>query len=200
MDIIIKQLGKKYGKEWIFKGVETEIKAGARVSITGANGSGKSTLVKILSNYLSASKGTVLYDNKDQSEEPQLKFNFVAPYLNLIEELTVEELLQFHSKFKNPLISVEEMLTENGLLNARKKPIQELSSGMKQRLKLTLSFFYDCDILFLDEPTTNLDEKGVEWYHSLIQRIDKMTTIIVASNQKHEYNFCSNNINLANYK
>jgi ABC-type multidrug transport system ATPase subunit len=128
--------------------------------------------------------------------------SIAAPYLELIEEMTAREMLNFHSKFK-PLIStlsIEEMLKVVGLENAINKQLRYFSSGMKQRLKLAQAFFSNTPILLLDEPTTNLDADGISLYHSLISNYTKDKLVIVSSNVKEEYGFCEEVIEIGKYK
>jgi ABC-type multidrug transport system ATPase subunit len=61
---------------------------------------------------------------------------------------------------------------------------------MKQRLKLMLAFYTECELLLLDEPCSNLDESGIEWYRNMMMQQKNTRTIIIASNQKAEYDFC----------
>ena len=76
------------------------------------------------------------------------------------------------------------------------------SSGMKQRLKLLLAFGSDVPLILLDEPTTNLDKSGIEWYHKLIEGLNAYPTqsLVIASNQLYEYGCCSLSISLEDYK
>ena len=71
---------------------------------------------------------------------------------------------------------------------------------MKQRLKLVLAICSDTDLLLLDEPTTNLDDEGVAWYQTLIEKYTANRLVIVASNVKHDYHFCTQQLNIMDYK
>jgi ABC-type multidrug transport system ATPase subunit len=70
---------------------------------------------------------------------------------------------------------------------------------MKQRLKLALAFYSDTSLLFLDEPTTNLDQNAIAWYLANLDT-QKGRTIVIASNQEHEYPRNSLKIDLSEYK
>jgi ATPase subunit of ABC transporter with duplicated ATPase domains len=71
---------------------------------------------------------------------------------------------------------------------------------MKQRLKLAQAFFSDTSTLLLDEPTTNLDEAGIQLYKSLIAAYTKERLVIVCSNDKNEYEFCGEVIKIEDHK
>lgn len=206
MDVYIRDLGKKFQKHWIFSHINYEFKAGNAYAITGPNGSGKSTLLQILTGFLPASKGEVVYTDKDgKTVGPEDYFKhiaFTSPYMELIEEFTLEEMIAFHFKFKKTIdgLNSNDLIDRMFLNDARHKRIKVFSSGMKQRVKLGLAFFSDTPLLFLDEPTTNLDEKGRIWYEKEIENIDKNRLLLVSSNIKREYNFCENVLNLENYK
>ncbi len=198
MQIELQGIGKKYNRNWIFKGIDFSIASGDLVSITGHNGSGKSTLIQILSGFITPSKGNVTYIPHE--EDIQLQFGFVAPYQNLIEEFTLMEHLLFHSKFKQPSLSYKKMLSESGLIGNEQKVIKEFSSGMKQRLRLSLAFFFEHKVLFLDEPTSNLDQQGETWYQNLIKQNKGQKTMIIASNQKFEIQEANTNIFIEKFK
>jgi len=87
-----------------------------------------------------------------------------------------------------------------GFQSSIDKEIKYFSSGMKQRLKLILAVCSDCPILLLDEPTTNLDEEGMQWYHSLIDRFNNNRLMIIASNVASDYTFCQEKLNILDYK
>ena len=125
-----------------------------------------------------------------------------APYLELIEEMTGQELLDFHQTFK-PFIKGKNsaaILHEVGLSDAAQKQIRYYSSGMKQRLKLAQSFFCDTPVLLLDEPCTNLDQNGIELYHRLLSLYTQNRIVIIASNDPVEYKFCQQQLLLSEYK
>lgn len=192
MKIELSQIGKKFNKHWLFKHIDCTIQPGQTVAITGFNGSGKSTLLQIILGYQLPSAGKVRYELNGNLLEEETWFkhlSFVAPYLELPEELTLMEALQFHFSFKQlkPAATFESMIAESGLSGSEQKQVKYFSSGMKQRLKLLLAFYTTADVLLLDEPTSNLDEKGIAWYQQLLTNEHHKRTIVIASNQAYEY-------------
>lgn len=205
MQITLDNISKRYRFEWIIKKLSFEFEARKAYAILGPNGSGKSTLMRMLSGYLSPSKGKIEFSidsKKIEVDDIFKKVSYAAPYIDLIEELTLSEAIRFHQRFKPFYQDIDEN-TIHELLNFKKskhKPIKFFSSGMKQRLKLVLACASDTPILLLDEPTTNLDMQGVEWYLSLIERFTQNRLVIVASNIEHDYGFCNETINIMDYK
>ena len=205
MQIQLEQTGKKYNREWIFRGLSHSFIAGKKYAITGPNGSGKSTLLQTIAGSTALSEGRILYSVAGKELSPENAFtqlSICAPYLTLIEEMTALEFLDFHESFKSfmPGITPDIILETIGLTDAADKQIRYYSSGMKQRIKLAQAIFSDVPVLFLDEPCTNLDETGYALYQSLIQNFASNKLIIVSSNDSLEYNFCEEVIDIKKYK
>jgi ABC-type multidrug transport system ATPase subunit len=203
--ITIENIGKKFKNEWIFKNLSSEFSTESPIAITGPNGSGKSTLIQCIAGIIPTNTGKVryFYNSNEISEEYwHQSISYSAPYIELIEEFTLLELIDFHVKFKkfaNNLTS-EEFIKELNLSSHTDKQIKNFSSGMKQKLKLGFAFFSESKILFLDEPTANLDQSGFEWYKENIEKLLNKKLILVASNEPKEYTFCKNQLNILNFK
>jgi len=205
--IALQNAGKRFNRDWIFRKMDYKFESGNAYAITGPNGSGKSTLLQCIAASTQISEGAIEYATNNK--EPELNsenifryISIVAPYLEVIEEMTATEFLQFHASFK-PLIStitITEILSVIGLGAALKKQIRFFSSGMKQRIKLAQAIFSDAPILLLDEPCTNLDASGYDLYHQLINNYASNKLIIVSSNDKNEYDFCTEKISITDYK
>ena len=201
MKISVRNISKRYGNQWIFKNFDFTFSENTTYAIKGYNGSGKSTLLKVISGIESVNKGRIEYFNQNTPldiETIALQTQLVAPYQELIEELTLQEFLTFHFNLRNSPTSIENFKQLVDL--PTKKQIRYFSSGMKQRVKLGIAFFSNCKLLLLDEPTSNLDSEGIAWYQSLLKNHSKDRLIIIASNQAFEYeNFCSEIIDIASY-
>lgn len=206
MEIHLDKISKKFSQEWIFKNVTLKIQNQHSYALVGPNGSGKSTLMQIISGILPANRGKVAYfDDQDRSIDGNDFYQYlmiVAPYMELIEEFTLREFLTFHFRFKkySQKYSIEAMLDLMKLSKSSDKLIKHFSSGMKQRLKLGLAFFSSTPVLFLDEPTSNLDLQGVEWYQENMQRLKNDRTLIICSNQPEEYAFCDHQVRIMDFK
>jgi len=202
--IELTKAGKRFNREWIFKGFSQQFLPGTHYAITGPNGSGKSTLLQAIAGSLQLSEGTMEWRNETLIDPEQvfLHLAIVAPYLELIEEMSAREFLHFHAQFK-PLISgisIDEILQLIGLEKAATKQIRFYSSGMRQRVKLAQAIFADVPVILLDEPCTNLDQTGYALYHQLINDYAMKKLIIVSSNDLQEYDFCKEIINIKDYK
>jgi ABC-type multidrug transport system ATPase subunit len=92
------------------------------------------------------------------------------------------------------------MVEACGLGGQEKKPVKYFSSGMKQRLKLVMAIYANTPLLLLDEPCSNLDEQGIKWYRDLMKTQLGKRTILIASNQGFEYDFCDAELSLLKYK
>ena len=193
--------GKRFDKDWIFQSLNIEFEQGQHYALIGNNGSGKSTLLQVIAGFTNLSKGQIEWANAD-SQTIYDQISIAAPYLELVEELTTIEHFEFHAKFKSIIntLSIQEMIQMIGLENSTDKQIRYFSSGMKQRLKLALAIFSNAPILLLDEPCSNLDKEGYALYKHLIQQYALHKLIIVGSNDPEEYAFCTQQINLMNYK
>ncbi|MDI1322846.1 MAG: ATP-binding cassette domain-containing protein [Algoriphagus sp.] len=205
LEVQLDGASKRFQFEWIFKNLSLALSQGNSLAITGSNGSGKSTLLKCVSGSIPLTSGKIHFrKNLKLISESEWFSNlsFAAPYMELPEEFMLEELLTFHFKFKSPLnqISIEEMMDIMYLTPHKSKPINHFSSGMKQRLKLGLAFFSDVPLVLLDEPTSNLDKKGIDWYLELIAKFSANRILIICSNDPREYDFCEQKIVLEDYK
>lgn len=205
LKIQLQEASKRFHYEWIFKNLTLTISPGSALAITGGNGSGKSTLLKCLTGSIPLSSGKITYQFQNNFLPETEWYSYLSistPYLELPEEFTLEELIQFHFKFKRPLssISSKELLEVLYLESHANKQVFQFSSGMKQRVKLGLALFSDVPVIFLDEPTSNLDKKGVSWYQELIQKYGQNRTLIVCSNDPREYEFCDSRISLEDFK
>lgn len=199
-------LGKRYNQEWIFRNIDATFLRGSSCAVLGHNGSGKSTFIQILSGSMMESEGSVKYycEGKQLEQEEVYKhISYSAPYMDLIEEFSLLELVEFQNKFKGFIggMSAMEVVERSGLKKEVNKHVKYFSSGMKQRLKLVLSILADTSILFLDEPSSNLDQSGIEWYRELIQEFKKNRILFVCSNQQaHEFDFCESKLRIEDYK
>lgn len=204
--IRLSNVGKRYNHEWIFRKVDHTFEQDAHTVILGANGSGKSTLLQVILGHHVASEGVVSYHVNGQDfpvTESLGLFSIATPYLELIEEFTLTEMLEFHQKMKSYRsgLTVDAIIDKLYLSEARNKPIRYFSSGMRQRVKLAIALLSDTSFVLLDEPTSNLDAKAIEWYKQLVEENKYGRIIIVCSNdQKDEFSFCTQQINIADYK
>jgi ABC-type multidrug transport system ATPase subunit len=198
--------GKRFNRDWIFRHFTYEFNNAGRYAIIGPNGSGKSTLLQVIAGAIVASEGTIAYQSPDSrqmdADNIYARIAIAAPYLEVIEEMTFIELLRFHNIFKPflPGIKVDEIVARVGMQPAADKQIRYYSSGMKQRVKLAQAIFSDSSCLLLDEPCTNLDDKGIQLYHQLIEDYGKNRLIIVSSNDVQEYSFCDKEVSILAYK
>ena len=205
MKIALENIGRRFNRDWIFRGIDYSFNAGESYAILGPNGSGKSTLLQVLNGSLTPSAGTINFFDGDKPIDIEKVFqqlSLAAPYLELIEEFTLTEMIDFHFKFKTylPGMNNEAVIELLNMPGSKHKMIRYFSSGMKQRLKLALAFCADTAMLVLDEPTSNLDSQGVDWYLSLVQQYAQNRLTIVGSNQQHEYDFCTHQLNITDYK
>jgi ABC-type multidrug transport system ATPase subunit len=193
--------GKRFNKDWVFQSLNVDFEQGQHYALIGNNGSGKSTLLQVIAGFTNLSKGTIEWNGAD-SQSIYEQISIAAPYLELVEELTTFEHFEFHAKFKSLTenLSIQEMIQLIGLEKSTHKQIRYFSSGMKQRLKLALAIFSTTPILLLDEPCSNLDKEGYALYKQLIQQYAMQKLIIVGSNDPEEYAFCTQQINLMDYK
>ena len=205
MKILLTDAGKRFNRDWIFRHFNYTFESGQSYAITGPNGSGKSTLLQALSASMYINEGKIEYrtGNKElKNEEVYKQVSICAPYLEVVEEMTLREFLDFHHGFKPFLsgITTDLIISAIGLEKAVNKQIRNFSSGMKQRVKLAQCIFSDTAIVLLDEPCTNLDAAGIELYHRLIADYCKDRLVVVSSNDEVEYKFCGERINIGDYK
>ena len=204
MKIDLKDAGRRFNKEWIFRNFTYSFHSAGKYAVLGPNGSGKSTLLSVILGSLAPSEGTILYTGEQEIpvEKIYKQISFAAPYLDLVEEFTLQETIDFHFKFKNfhPDIDAVQLMDLLCLGSAQDKALKYFSSGMKQRTKLALACCTDTPILLLDEPTSNLDRQGMAWYHELISRFSTDRLVFVGSNQEEEYSFCEHQIQIMDYK
>jgi ABC-type multidrug transport system ATPase subunit len=170
-------------------------------AILGANGSGKSTLLRMMAGMQSVSTGRIYCEKDGTAISPEIWHKQVAlcaPGMELVEELTLRESVDFHFRFKSflPGMNAQTVIEATGLQRSKDKMLADFSSGMTQRVKLALAIFSDTPVLLLDEPCTNLDDAGVAQYRDWVKTFSRDRLVIVASNDAREYDFCDSYLQL----
>jgi ABC-type multidrug transport system ATPase subunit len=182
MQIELEDIGKKFGKGFVFRHLSKRIETGSRLGIVGSNGSGKSTLLQIIAGLQLPTEGFVHRPIDEKSLYKHI--SFCSPALGLYEDFTLHEHIRFYSELKPLRFSIEECMELMQLEKHKDKRIKHFSSGMKQRVKLALAMFANTEVLFLDEPCSHLDKKSELWYAETMLRCSPLRTIIIASNDQ----------------
>lgn len=204
MTIRLKGAGKRFNREWIFRNLTFEFKTGQTIAIIGPNGSGKSTLLSVLWAQTPPTEGEVSYEINGSLIDPAdayASFGIAAPYMDLFEDFTPQEQVDFHFGFKQMKagVTASTLIQNAGLSGALHRPLRHFSSGMRQRLKLALAFSSDTPVIFLDEPTTNLDQNGSDWYHRQLEACSDRL-VVIATNTPTDYPTGSPSLHLPDCK
>lgn len=217
MRISLSDAGKRFNRDWVFRHCTYSFEPGHAYAITGPNGSGKSTCLQLIAGVLSPSEGAVDWYGASPGAtppdaaqpgpaiDPGRVFPYIAfsaPYLEVVEEMTLPEFLSFHAAFKPwlPGVSTADIPALIGLSALPARQIQFFSSGMKQRVRLAQAIFSNTPILLLDEPCTNFDEEGYDLYRRLIAGYTRDRLVVVSSNDPEEYAFCREKLSILDYK
>ncbi|HET9486043.1 MAG TPA: ATP-binding cassette domain-containing protein [Chryseosolibacter sp.] len=205
LTITLSDLSKRFNREWIFNGLNYQFTTGNTYAITGPNGSGKSTLLQVVWGQVPQSSGTIRYEKGPREipiEESYRYLSIATPYMDLIEEFTLSEMLNFHftlKKIRNGM-TIDDLMKVMYLQNAAKKQLINFSSGMKQRLKLALAFYTQAEVYFLDEPGTNLDQRAFDWYRRELALLPENCIVFIASNNHDEYPDDARTLNILDFK
>jgi heme exporter protein A len=195
MELKAEGLGKEFGEKKIFRDIGFHLHDGQSLAITGPNGSGKTTLIKILCGLIRPSTGSLKYCRSGSEMGADQIFpaiGLVGPYLELYEELTARENIRFFIRMRN-LHGMDDKIA--GLfrlfnLSGREDDIvRTYSSGMRQRLKYITAVMHDPEVLFLDEPTSNLDSQGIACVYEVMERQKKERILIIATNDREDLKY-----------
>jgi len=193
-----KDITKKFGKQKIINTFSYVFEPNTNYIISGANGSGKTTLLKIISLWMEPNHGEIIWEEngvqlKNKSEN---ELSFAAPYIDLSETSSVREIIHVHFQSKKTITPLQEIFEIPFVKNNVDKWFRDLSSGMKQKLKLILALFSKVQVYLLDEPTSNLDSDSIEEYKNWIQELPKNRILIIATNSVTDFDFLEKNVPL----
>lgn len=194
--IRIRQCGKSYNRKWLFRHIDLDMHTGEKWALLGPNGSGKSTFCLMLAGQVFPTEGSLQREFQGDPIDDTDTYKHVSlasPAMELPPEQNVLELMAFHKRMKPMRMAhPEAVLAEicNFDAGTMKNPIQNFSSGMKQRVKLCLAAFSDTPLLILDEPLSNLDAAGILLYDQILQEYTRDRLLVIASNREDEYAIC----------
>jgi ABC-type multidrug transport system ATPase subunit len=200
MTVRLERVGKRFHRDWVVRDLTASFSSPGRHGIAGPNGSGKTTVMRLISGQLTPSEGVVSYLNDAVTIVPDKRYNWIswaAPYLELIEEFSLEEQLRFHGQLRRMTKSVDEIVSTLDMHAHRTKRLADFSSGMKQRLRIAMALFTESSVVLLDEPSSNLDAEGIQWFQSLLALNEAGRTVIIASNEERDLAACQQRIILS---
>lgn len=206
LTISLDRVEKRFTRRSVFKSVSFQAVPSEIIAITGSNGSGKSTLLKIIAGVLSPSKGMCAWKLGSamlDHDGIRTRLGYSAPYLELYDELTALEHLQFVAEMKGISISSKDqavLLEKFGLdrsIAHSDRRLRAYSSGMKQRVRSAMAFAGSPAVLLLDEPTSNLDEEGTFALLAQASEAGQNGTIVfIATNDERERSIAHREIRL----
>ncbi|OEG12000.1 ABC transporter ATP-binding protein [Enterococcus ureasiticus] len=183
----IKKLTKSFGTQLVLDDVSLSLKKGVIYGLLGANGAGKTTIIKSIFDLVKPNSGEIYLfgEQMPQSVEQYKKLGSIIEMPVFYENMTVEENLLLHCDYMGGQFkgNIDNVLQNVGLINEKKKKIDQLSVGMKQRLGLVRALLNEPELLILDEPINGLDPEGIIDFRNLILSINQTygTTVLISS-------------------
>ncbi|HUI30884.1 MAG TPA: ATP-binding cassette domain-containing protein [Candidatus Acidoferrales bacterium] len=206
MSLKIAEVSRYFGAVAAVDGVSFEINVPSVVGFLGPNGAGKTTTMRIITGFLSPSRGKVFINGNEVSSDDfksRSKIGYLPESNPLYTELEVHEYL----KFTGELSGLNAERTEDrldyvadrcGLEEVLYEPIGHLSKGYKQRVGLAQAIIHDPEILILDEPTSGLDPNQVVEIRKLISELAREKFVILSTHILSEVQALCNRVLIIN--
>jgi ABC-type multidrug transport system ATPase subunit len=201
VSVELRGVAHRYGARLALEPQTFEL-SGGLTAVTGSNGSGKSTLLRILAGLLRPTQGTVQFRVDGRELSPVQRRPYVGlatPELSFYEEMTAFENLAFAAEaraMKRPAAAARGALERIGLAARADDRISELSSGMRQRVRLAFASLGDPPLLLLDEPGSHLDDEGRATLERWIALVAPNTLVVLATNDEREWRLAERRIQL----
>lgn len=197
------QLTKTFGNVKALDHCDLEIRKGEIFGYLGPSGAGKTTTIKLLTGQLHSDAGEVTVLGKNPfSPEIRQQIGIMSDMSGLYEKMTVYENLDIFADIygvKNKKKKIKETLEAVDLYDNRKKKVEKLSRGMKQRLVFARTILHNPRLLFLDEPTANLDPATADEIRELITKLNRNgTTVFLTTHNMEEADELCHTIALLN--
>jgi len=190
MSIEVLSVSKSYETQLALNEISFSATKGEIIGFLGPNGAGKSTMMKILTGYISPTKGTVFVSGIDVVKNPiaaKAKIGYLPEQNPLYQEMYVREYLQFQASiFKVSKETIATVVEDVGLIPEVHKKISQLSKGYQQRVGLAAALIHNPDVLILDEPTTGLDPNQLQEIRTLLKKLGKEKTILFSTHIMQE--------------
>ncbi|MDR1788485.1 MAG: ATP-binding cassette domain-containing protein [Treponema sp.] len=204
--IEVRNLTKKYGPVEAVKDVSFSVGRDQVLGFLGPNGAGKTTIMKILTGFHYPSAGEALVEGVSVQEHPtavKRSIGYLPESVPLYGDLSVEEYLSFLARMRLVEKSARKAALERaveacGLGPVRRKRIDTLSKGYRQRTGLGQAIIHDPSILILDEPTTGLDPNQIIEIRSLIKSLGQSKTVILSTHILQEVEAVCSNVLILN--
>lgn len=189
MNIVVKNLTKKYGLQKAVDDISFEVNTGEILGFLGPNGAGKTTTMKAIVSFISPNSGSIEVGGisvVDNASKIKKYIGYLPENNPLYEDMPVLDYLYFVAELQDiPALKIksriQEMIRTCGLVGEKHKKIGELSKGYRQRVGLAQALIHDPQILILDEPTSGLDPNQIVEIRALIRNIGKEKTVILSS-------------------
>jgi ABC-type multidrug transport system ATPase subunit len=167
-----RNLSKTLGNRVVLSSVCLQISRGEIVGVVGANGSGKTTLLRCLAGRLRPTSGTVLWFGQPAYKaQARRNVGLLGHECFLYPHLTVRDNLLFAARMHDVVSAqgrVDELIASAGVAKQRDTRTCRISRGIRQRVAILRAIVHDPPILFLDEPSSSLDSRGIDWLLDLL--------------------------------
>ncbi|WKD60144.1 putative ABC transporter ATP-binding protein YbhF [Corynebacterium ciconiae DSM 44920] len=170
------------------KDVSLEIGSGEIIALLGPNGAGKSTLIDLLLGLTTPTSGEVeICGTSPRTAVERSQIGAVLQTGGLLPDLSVEKTVRLIASTFAHTAPLEEVLERANLTALRRRKVQALSGGEKQRLRFALALLGEPSVLILDEPTAGMDPTARhEFWESMRAQASHGTTILFATHYLEE--------------
>ncbi len=204
--IEVKNVTKRFGDILAVDDVSFRVEQGEIVGFLGPNAAGKTTTMRIITNYMPATRGTVSVAGYDVFEDPlevKKRIGYLPENPPLYLDMTVDDYLKFVAAIKgvegkNIPKQVDRVVELTSLGEMRTRLIKKLSKGFRQRVALAQALIHDPEVLILDEPSVGLDPKQIIEVRELIKSLADDHTIILSTHILPEVSMTSERVVIIN--
>jgi heme ABC exporter ATP-binding subunit CcmA len=182
----LRDVVRHFGRFAALRGITADFAPGRLYALLGENGAGKTTLLRVIAGLLEPSRGAVRVLGSENIRDVATRFGYMGHAPLLYDEMSAMENLEYFSALYgiNDRARCQEAIRTVGLDPTLDRRVGQYSQGMRQRISLARAIVHGPELLFLDEPFSNVDLRSAKQMTTLLAAMrDQGTTIFVVTHQ-----------------